>query len=245
MEVHRGRRRQGGSFGEWCNPIAEHRRVWSEPLEQVLRWIDRPVAFLKVDAQGLDLEVVRSGGARLPLVQRVSMEVVSDDCTPVYVGQPVCTQVVAAMSQLGYQPVSTTPCSPPQRRLLPSHWCELNILFVQSSLPTASHEPYLGFHTIHTNGCSKDTFTARTAAEVMRLAPRSDQVVATTGPIVLAGETRRRRLPAFVSRRWTGFSAHAHGAAGYLCPQACFKSGNVSAELTDVRTLRRGQCPWY
>ena len=49
--------------------------MWSEPLEQVLRWIDRPVDFVKIDAQGMDLEVVRSGGARLPSVRRISMEV--------------------------------------------------------------------------------------------------------------------------------------------------------------------------
>ena len=248
MEVHRGRRRQGASFGDWCNPIAEQRRVWSEPLEAVLQWVGRNVDFLKVDAQGLDLEVVRSGGARLAAVRRVSMEVVSDDCVPVYLQQPRCSEVVAAMAQLGYRPVSATPCTPPQRRLVPSHWCELNILFVQPTLPLASHEPYLSFHTIHTNGCAKETYTARTAAQTSRLAELaggSDQVVATFGAIVLPGETRRSRLPAYVSRRWRGFSAHAHGATGYSCPQACFHLGNVSAELEDVRTFRRAQCPWY
>ena len=50
---------------------------------------------------------------------------------------------------------------------------------------------------------------------------------------------------AYGSRRWRGFSAHAHGATGYSCPQACFHLGNVSAELEDVRTFRRAQCPWY
>jgi len=77
MDVHQGRRRQRAnhSFGSWCDRIAEERRVWSEPLEQVLRWIDRPVDFVKIDAQGMDLEVVRSGGARLQSVHRISMEV--------------------------------------------------------------------------------------------------------------------------------------------------------------------------
>ena len=77
MDVHQGRRRWRGnhSFGSWCDRIAEVRSVWSEPLEQVLRWIDRPVDFVKIDAQGMDLEVVRSGGARLQSVRRISMEV--------------------------------------------------------------------------------------------------------------------------------------------------------------------------
>lgn len=75
---------------------------------------------------------------------------VSDDCTPVYVQQPNCTQVVQEMHRLGYRPVSGTPCTPPKPRLNPSRYCELDILFVQPMLPLASHEPYLAFHNIHT-----------------------------------------------------------------------------------------------
>ena len=69
-------------------------------------------------------------------------------------------------------------------------------------------------------------------------------MVATIGPVKLPGETRRRKLPAYVSRRWAGFSAHAHGIAGYICPKACFAVGNVSAEVADVHTFKQGNCPW-
>ena len=75
---------------------------------------------------------------------------VADDCTPVYLLQPGCTHVIEGMHRLGYRPVSDTPCTPPQPRLTPSHYCELEILFVQPVLPMESHEPYLAFHNIHT-----------------------------------------------------------------------------------------------
>ena len=69
-------------------------------------------------------------------------------------------------------------------------------------------------------------------------------MVATMGYLTLPGETRRRRLHGYVSRRWAGLSAHAHGAVGYTCPQACFALGNVSAEMADVHTFKRGHCPY-
>ena len=43
---------------------------------QVLGWIDRPVELLKIDAQGLDLSIVRSARARVQQLRRVSMETV-------------------------------------------------------------------------------------------------------------------------------------------------------------------------
>ena len=99
------------------------------------------------------------------------------------------------------------------------------------------------------SGCSPtSTYTARTAREATRpsSAPSgSGQVVATMGYLTLPGETRRRWLHGYVSRRWAGLSAHAHGAVGYTCPQACFAVGNVSAETADVHTFKRGYCPWH
>lgn len=200
---------------------------------------------------------------------------VSDDCTPVYRQQPGCTQVIEGMQRLGYRPVSDTPCTPPHPRLRPSHYCELEVLFVQPGLPAASHEPYFAFHSIHAkcaasiesqsamhgpsarlltsrrvrSGCSStSTYTARTAREAARpsSAPSgSGQVVATMGALTLPGETRRRWLHGYVSRRWVGLSAHAHGTVGYTCPQACFAVGNVSAEMADVHKFKRGHCPWH
>ena len=50
------------TFSFFCRPVAEERRVWVVPLKQALLWVGRPIAFLKVDAQGGDLEAVLSGG---------------------------------------------------------------------------------------------------------------------------------------------------------------------------------------
>jgi hypothetical protein len=108
------------------------------------------------------------------------------------------------------------------------------------------------------SGCSPtSTYTARTAREATgpssapssllhALTPSgSGRVVATMGYLTLPGETRRRWLHGYVSRRWAGFSAHAHGTVGYTCPQACFAVGNVSAEMADVHKFKRAHCPFH
>lgn len=97
------------------------------------------------------------------------------------------------------------------------------------------------------SGCSPTgTYTARTTREeATRQSSESDEAMVTIGRIMLPGETRRQELPVYKSRRWVGLSAHAHGTSGYMCPQACFDVGNVSAEMADVRRFGRGHCPWY
>ena len=57
--VNRSRHFRSGltSFGQWCDSVgrgaysSDARRVWTVPLRQILRWIDRPVDFVKIDAQ--------------------------------------------------------------------------------------------------------------------------------------------------------------------------------------------------
>ena len=63
-----------------------------------------------------------SAPSRLPPQPCTSLrsQVVADDCTPVYLQQPSCTQVIEGMHRLGYRPVSGTPCTPPQPRLSPA-----------------------------------------------------------------------------------------------------------------------------
>ena len=140
---NRRRHRGGGSFGGWCDRTGESdksnedprsgaRAVWSVPLRQLLRWIDRPVEFMKIDAQGLDLDIVASGGDQLHLVQRVALEVISDDCKPVYLDQPRCTAVMMHMAQLGFEPLTPMPCAPRFERHKANHFCELEVVFVNS-----------------------------------------------------------------------------------------------------------------
>jgi hypothetical protein len=71
---HRGRKGRTMAFGSWCDTTghgvyARGRRVWTVPLRQLLRWIGRPVDFVKIDAQGSDLEIVKSGDGMLHLVR--------------------------------------------------------------------------------------------------------------------------------------------------------------------------------
>ena len=64
--------------------VLEKRRVPSVSLEVVLRdWLaGRRVALAKVDAQGLDVGVVRSAGSAVHRLQAVQLEVVRDLSRP-------------------------------------------------------------------------------------------------------------------------------------------------------------------
>ncbi len=99
----------------WCRNVAQQRRVVSITLGRLLGLLGRPVAFLKLDAQGLDMAIVESAAPpavlapdgddasarpRAPVgalrsLRRFSVEVVADDCDTLYEGQPKCTQVRA------------------------------------------------------------------------------------------------------------------------------------------------------
>lgn len=69
-------------FGAWCRSGRSQRQVWTVPLAQMLEWAGgRQIDFIKIDAQGLDLDIVLSGGPMLSRVMRVAMETISDDCT--------------------------------------------------------------------------------------------------------------------------------------------------------------------
>jgi hypothetical protein len=58
-QVNRSRHAKSGatSFGAWCDTVGrgvyakDSRHVWTVPLRQILRWIGRPVDFVKIDAR--------------------------------------------------------------------------------------------------------------------------------------------------------------------------------------------------
>lgn len=60
------------------------------------------VDFLKIDAQGTDLSVVRSAGSRLRDISNILMEV-SIAPIPVYIGEPSKEEVVEFMSRAGFR----------------------------------------------------------------------------------------------------------------------------------------------
>eukprot|EP00308_Calcidiscus_leptoporus_P009107 CAMPEP_0119359250 /NCGR_PEP_ID=MMETSP1334-20130426/7183_1 /TAXON_ID=127549 /ORGANISM="Calcidiscus leptoporus, Strain RCC1130" /LENGTH=475 /DNA_ID=CAMNT_0007373889 /DNA_START=26 /DNA_END=1454 /DNA_ORIENTATION=- len=132
-----------GSYGRWCDRVSEVRRVWTFPLATVLGWMGRPVDFVKIDAQGADLMIVQSGGTMLHHVRAVQLEVVSDDCSEIYDGQPRCTQVVAEMAALGFMALSPVLCTPIGVRARHGASCESELVFVaqkQRATPHRQHQ---------------------------------------------------------------------------------------------------------
>lgn len=110
----------------------------------------------------MDLAIVQSGGAEgLAMVRRVLLEVVSDDCAPVYTQQPTCSEVVAAMAALGFAPLTPLPCTPAlSRGPRANHRCELEYVFVNARLgvtaadgPEWARELYFEHHRESSRPC--------------------------------------------------------------------------------------------
>lgn len=120
--------------------IAERRAVPSVSLEQALStWFGtRDIALAKIDAQGLDVGVVRSAGKHLNRMLAVQLEVVRDrpplKCTPQYAAEPgrqseaKCGVLVAAMADLGFAPYATN-CY--VHKFKEAGGCEAEMMFVR------------------------------------------------------------------------------------------------------------------
>ena len=87
----------------------EERRVPTVSLRTVLgRWLawedggGWPVAYLKIDAQGMDVKVLESAGELMGRIQQVEMEVVRDTCPRMYETAPNCSESVEAMARFGF-----------------------------------------------------------------------------------------------------------------------------------------------
>lgn len=98
----------GVSWSGWvetlCLNMNEQRTVPCVSLETVISdWLHgRAIARLKIDAQGSDLEVVRSAGSMSDRVHFVTMEVVHDSAVALYEGQQKCSAVMREMRGLGF-----------------------------------------------------------------------------------------------------------------------------------------------
>lgn len=144
----------------WCALAGDTREVPTVTLDTLLGWIGQPVEFLKVDAQGLDLAIVRSAPARLASqVRSFAMEVILDDCHGLYEGQPKCSTVLQETAALGFKPASNFSCVPRWRRKLgqkrTSAGCELDVLFVRPERdPRTIPDLFWEYHTLHLAGCS-------------------------------------------------------------------------------------------
>lgn len=94
-------------WGLKCDEAFEKRIVPSITLEQALRLTgELPVLRLKIDAQGVDLQLVRSVPPAYfsRRVETVELEFAGDNCkeNPLYVGQASESEVVGYMASLGY-----------------------------------------------------------------------------------------------------------------------------------------------
>eukprot|EP00931_Biecheleriopsis_adriatica_P073377 TRINITY_DN47675_c0_g1_i1.p1 TRINITY_DN47675_c0_g1~~TRINITY_DN47675_c0_g1_i1.p1 ORF type:complete len:341 (+),score=42.77 TRINITY_DN47675_c0_g1_i1:27-1049(+) len=88
-----------------CAKALEKRTVPCVSLEQVIgEWLGgRAITHVKIDAQGFDLNVVKSAGQHINKLKSVHMEVQCDTAAMLYKGQPNCTSVYAEMTKLGFQ----------------------------------------------------------------------------------------------------------------------------------------------
>merc|ERR1740130_2163840 len=87
-----------------CASVAEKRTVPCVSLEEVIRdWLGgQQIKNIKIDAQGFDLQVVKSAGAMMDRIESVKLEVQCDNVATIYEGQPNCTSTYTEMVRLGF-----------------------------------------------------------------------------------------------------------------------------------------------
>eukprot|EP00439_Symbiodinium_sp_Y106_P027926 s2359_g3.t1 len=129
------------SWPKWveenCTALAEHRDVPCISLAKVLaEWLaGRPIARMKIDAQGSDLDVVKSAGPYLKQLLFVVMETQGTFEAPLYEGQASCDQVQAEMRALGFILADTRSLPACNRTgALPYPFHEEDIAFVRREL---------------------------------------------------------------------------------------------------------------
>jgi FkbM family methyltransferase len=93
-----------GRFGDHVDmlrtePVAVRRL--EEVFAECVDGIAAPRVFLKLDTQGVDLEVLRGAGSRLVDVQGLQCELA---LKPMYEGAPSYAEAVAVLSGLGFEP---------------------------------------------------------------------------------------------------------------------------------------------
>ena len=89
---------------ERCAHLQEERSVPCVSLATVVgKWLGAsPIARMKVDAQGSDLDVIKSAGEFLYRLLFINLEVHSKLAAPLYHGQASCDEVLLTMRHLGF-----------------------------------------------------------------------------------------------------------------------------------------------
>lgn len=113
----------------YCGHRARRVRVPTVSLETVVNvWLaGREVSFVKIDAQGFDLEVAQSAGARgASKIRAMKLEVTADECRNGYIGASTCSPTVDGMRNLGFEPIAGVDCKTVRWR---NHGCAADVIF--------------------------------------------------------------------------------------------------------------------
>lgn len=254
------------TFGWQCGPNKEARRVWVVPLEQLLRWVGQTVHMIKIDAQGLDLRVIESAGQLLSRVERFSLEVVADECKPLYEGQPHCSAVVAAAARLGFAPVLPFACRLPHElrsreaasAQVRHGWCEMDVLFIANGVSADAHPEFLRYHEVGPHACT-EKYESNAESKRWRLGaaglPEGKILAAFNHPhggsyfigSSYPTQTGRWRSGSKASRHMVAAPVSTLAGRAVMCPASCF--WRPAAQGADVEanrnvTLYGGRCPW-
>ena len=85
----------------------ERRRVPTITLERASRLVPAhlPIRYLKIDAQGTDIQLLMSVPPALlrSRVQALEFETIGPKCDPIYVGQPPCDVATRYLQSIGYR----------------------------------------------------------------------------------------------------------------------------------------------
>ena len=96
-----------GSTGYWpeaCSNAVDKRMVPCITLRHVIEsWLSgQEVFYLKIDAQGFDLNVVQSAGPMLRKVEHIELEGACDRVSGLYASAPNCSTIWNHMNRAGY-----------------------------------------------------------------------------------------------------------------------------------------------
>lgn len=69
-----------------------------------------PIDYLKLDARGLEVEILRAASRGLSRIHRVEIKMPGDACSKMYEGSLSCSEIVASMEQLGYKAAYNRSC---------------------------------------------------------------------------------------------------------------------------------------
>ena len=112
-----------------CGSAARRpRRVPIVSLGEVIDvWLrGREVSFVKIDAQGYDLQVAQSARSAIRRIRSIGLEMTSDDCRLPIRGARTCTPTVQGMRELGFAAVDPASCAAARWR---NHGCAADFLF--------------------------------------------------------------------------------------------------------------------